>query len=119
RHRADSRHLMGAAGMVIGAGALYRFSTYLFAFDPGAQWTYFPSIPEWAVSIGLVAAEILGYALLVKLFPILRGTSSDEAIPPEPPAVREKPAPREPATQSTAGAPVPAMSMESIHASAH
>ncbi|MDT8341254.1 MAG: Ni/Fe-hydrogenase cytochrome b subunit [Longimicrobiales bacterium] len=119
RHRADTHHLLGAAVMVIIAGALYRFSTYLFAFDPGAQWTYFPSIPEWAVTVGLVAAEILGYVLLVKLFPILRGTTSPEAVPPPPPAPEREPALSRSASAHAAPAPEPAYSLEVTHASAH
>jgi Ni/Fe-hydrogenase subunit HybB-like protein len=65
--------LFTIAVAVILAGSLYRFSTYLIAFDPGPQWSYFPAIPEFAVTIGLVAGEILGYILLVKRFPVLRG----------------------------------------------
>ena len=54
------------------AGALYRFDTYLVAFDPGSNWHYFPSIPETMVTIGFIALEMAAYVLVVKLFPILR-----------------------------------------------
>ncbi len=73
RRTAGPRFLTAMAAMLVLAGALYRFSTYLFAFNPGAQWSYFPAIGEFAVTFGLVAAEILVYVTLVKLFPILRG----------------------------------------------
>jgi Ni/Fe-hydrogenase subunit HybB-like protein/Fe-S-cluster-containing dehydrogenase component len=76
RHRAGAVFLAAMGAFVIFAGALYRFSTYLIAFNPGAQWSYFPSLAEFAVTIGLVAAEILGYIVLVKKFPILRGAAS-------------------------------------------
>ncbi|MFP4624414.1 MAG: hydrogenase 2 operon protein HybA [Gemmatimonadota bacterium] len=70
---------MGVGAVVLVAGALYRFSTYLFAFNPGPEWSYFPALPEFAVTIGLISAEIMGYLFLVKKFPILRGVTSSEA----------------------------------------
>ena len=77
RHRAGAPFLAAIAVTVICAGALYRFSTYLISFNPGPQWSYFPSAGEFAVTIGLVAAELMGYIVLVKKFPILRGASAD------------------------------------------
>jgi Ni/Fe-hydrogenase subunit HybB-like protein len=62
-----------AALLLLAGGALYRFDTYLVAFQPGPQWSYFPSIGEISVTIGLVAFEILIYLILVKQFPILAG----------------------------------------------
>lgn len=79
--RARPGFLSAMAALVVLGGALYRFSTFLFAFDPGPQWSYFPAVPEFAVTIGLVAAEILGYVLLVKRFPILRGTVEPTPAP--------------------------------------
>jgi Ni/Fe-hydrogenase subunit HybB-like protein len=60
-----------AALLLLAGGALYRFDTYLVAFQPGPQWSYFPSLGEIVVTVGLVAFEILVYLVLVKLFPIL------------------------------------------------
>jgi Ni/Fe-hydrogenase subunit HybB-like protein len=73
RREATASFLSFLAGLVILGGALYRFSTYLIAFDPGPEWSYFPALPEIAVTVGLVAAEVMGYLILVKKFPILRG----------------------------------------------
>lgn len=81
--------LAGAAVLVIGGGALYRFSTYLFAFDPGAGWSYFPALPEFAVTVGFVSAEILGYVVMVKRFPILRGDYPE--VRAEPVAIADVP----------------------------
>jgi Ni/Fe-hydrogenase subunit HybB-like protein len=53
------------------AGSLYRFDTYLVAFSPGAQWSYFPSVTEILVTVGLIAGEIMLYIVIVKVFPIL------------------------------------------------
>ncbi len=89
RATAGPRYLAVMASSIVLAGALFRFSTYLFAFNPGSQWSYFPAIPEFAVTFGLVAAEILGYIVLVKRFPILRGAAADSepASRPSPAAV--------------------------------
>jgi len=55
------------------AGALYRFDTYLVAFNPGPGYHYFPAVPELLVTIGLVAGEIAIYIFVVKKFPIVGG----------------------------------------------
>ena len=74
RQRADFGNLFRAAIVLILAGALYRFDTFLVAFTPGPHWFYFPSVGEILVTTGLVSLEILGYIALIKLFPILAGS---------------------------------------------
>jgi Ni/Fe-hydrogenase subunit HybB-like protein len=69
--RRDLGALFRAAMMMMFAGALFRFDTYLVAFQPGTQWSYFPSVPEMMITIGLVSFEVLAYILIVRLFPIL------------------------------------------------
>ena len=71
--RHDLGNLVRAAMAMIFAGALFRFDTFLVAFMPGSNWTYFPSVPEMAVTIGLVSFEVLAYVVIVKTFPILSG----------------------------------------------
>ncbi|MGK7313529.1 MAG: hydrogenase 2 operon protein HybA [Candidatus Longimicrobiales bacterium M2_2A_002] len=78
RERAGPQFFVAVGTVVVLAGALYRFSTYLLAFNPGPEWAYFPALPEFAVTIGLVAAELMGYLFLVKKFPILRAVPSSE-----------------------------------------
>lgn len=65
--------LFRGAIVVALAGALYRFDTYLVAFNPGPGWHYFPSVPEMFISIGLIALELAAYVFIVKRFPILAG----------------------------------------------
>ncbi len=88
RRTAGPRFLTAMAATIVLAGALYRFSTYLFAFTPfsssGVRWTYFPSIGEFAVTIGLVSAEVLGYVVMVRYFPILRGAPVEAPSVPRP-----------------------------------
>jgi Ni/Fe-hydrogenase subunit HybB-like protein len=64
-------NLFRAAMLLMLAGSLFRFDTYLVAFRPGAHWSYFPSVTELLVTLGLVAGEIMAYIVIVKLFPII------------------------------------------------
>jgi Ni/Fe-hydrogenase subunit HybB-like protein len=74
RRRLRIGTMFRAALLIVAAGTLYRFDAYLVAFQPGPGWSYFPSVPEILITVGLVAAEVLAFILLVKAFPILGGT---------------------------------------------
>ena len=63
--------LFRAAMLFMLAGSLYRFDTYLVAFRPGAHWSYFPSVTEILITLGLISGEIMAYIVIVRLFPIL------------------------------------------------
>lgn len=82
--RVDTAVLFRAAAVTVAAGALYRFSTFLFAFDPGPGWTYFPGVAEIMITVGVVSAEIMAYIALVKTFPILAGVPAAPAVRPVP-----------------------------------
>ncbi|MGC4084301.1 MAG: Ni/Fe-hydrogenase cytochrome b subunit [Vicinamibacterales bacterium] len=71
--RRDFGHLVRSAMVMILAGALYRFDMFLVAFNPGAHWSYFPSVSEILVTVGLVSAEVIAYVFIVRNFPILSG----------------------------------------------
>ena len=73
RRSPDLKRLYVGAMVLAGAGALYRFDTYLVAFDPGPGWSYFPSPAETIIAIGLLALEAVIYLILVTNFPILGG----------------------------------------------
>ena len=62
-----------SALLMMAAGTLYRLDVYLIAFNPGPQFSYFPSVSEVVLTTGLVAAEVLAYLAIVKRFPILSG----------------------------------------------
>lgn len=64
--------------LILLAGALYRFSVFLIAYQPAPGAVYFPSVGEIMVTVGLVAAEIAAYIFIVRRFPILA------ALPPAP-----------------------------------
>ncbi len=70
---------LGAAAMLFN-GALYRLNAYLIGYDPGDGWSYFPSLGEILVTLGIFALEIMLYLMVVKLLPVLhvahRGAAS-------------------------------------------
>ena len=53
------------------AGAVLRFNALIVGFNPPAGYTYFPSVIEILVSVGLLAVEVIGFTYIVKRFPIL------------------------------------------------
>jgi Ni/Fe-hydrogenase subunit HybB-like protein len=81
RATASPRMLLQAGLVGVAAGVLYRLDAYLVAYNPGQNWSYFPSVGEMLVSIGLVAAEIAVYVFVVKQFPILAGVSGKAREP--------------------------------------
>jgi Ni/Fe-hydrogenase subunit HybB-like protein len=80
-YRNDPGLLFWAAQLAVAAGALYRFDTYLVSFDPGAGWSYFPSLGEIVFSMGLLAIGVAIYTIVVKRFPILAGVPREGAAP--------------------------------------
>ena len=71
KNRRSPRWMFISAVLIVCGGALYRFNVYLIGFNPGQGWIYFPSLAEILISVGIVALEILGYQVLVKLVPVL------------------------------------------------
>jgi Ni/Fe-hydrogenase subunit HybB-like protein len=71
--RSQPAHQFRAAMLLVLAGMAFRFDTYLIAFNPGEQWSYFPAIPEFLITTGIVALEIAIYVAVVKKFPVLAG----------------------------------------------
>ncbi len=69
--RNSGRALLIAAVSMLFAGALWRFNAYLITFNPGPGYSYFPSVPEIMVTVGIVAFEVLVYIVLVRLLPVL------------------------------------------------
>jgi Ni/Fe-hydrogenase subunit HybB-like protein len=79
QRRLQLGNLFRAAMLLMLAGSVYRFDTYLVAFRPGAHWSYFPSAGEILITVGLVAGELMAFILIVKLFPILTLEKRDVA----------------------------------------
>jgi len=68
--------ILRAAMLLVFVGAMYRFDTYLVAYNPGPGWAYFPAPPELLITVGVVALEIALYIVIVKRYPILGGAST-------------------------------------------
>lgn len=64
------RIFVGALLMALG-GILYRLDAFLVAYHTGAGWSYFPSMGELVVTVGLIAFEILAFIVAVRLLPVL------------------------------------------------
>ncbi len=64
-------NLLIAAISMLSGGALYRFDAFLFTFNPGPGYHYFPSVPEIMITLGLIALELMAYLVLVKTLPVL------------------------------------------------
>lgn len=71
KNRRSPRALFTSAAFIVLGGGLYRFNVYLIGFNPGQGWTYFPSLSELMITVGIVSLELLGYQVLVKLCPVL------------------------------------------------
>jgi Ni/Fe-hydrogenase subunit HybB-like protein len=67
------QNLLNASILMMLGGAIYRFDTYIVAYNPGENWNYFPSIPELFITFGVIALEIALYIFIVKRYPILAG----------------------------------------------
>ena len=75
------QRLFVAAVAMAGAGITYRLSAYLIAYQTGAGWSYFPSLGEIAVTVGLVAFEVLAFIACVRLLPVLPALPDTRVAP--------------------------------------
>ncbi len=62
-----------AAILMLLGGIVHRVNTYLVAFRPGSNFSYFPAVPELLITFGIIAAEVAIYIAVVKTLPILQG----------------------------------------------
>jgi Ni/Fe-hydrogenase subunit HybB-like protein len=74
--RASPRASLLAAVALLAGGSLYRLDAYLVGYEPVTNWSYFPSVPELMVSIGVISLEILLYLVFIKTFPVLHGDAA-------------------------------------------
>jgi Ni/Fe-hydrogenase subunit HybB-like protein len=72
--RSDFGTIFRASVLFMLAGALYRFDAYIVAYNPGENWSYFPSTLELLITLGVIAFEVFLYIVIVKRYPILSGT---------------------------------------------
>ena len=77
--RYSPRYLFIAAVCILLGGALFRTNTYMIGYNPGNGWNYFPSIGEQIVTYALIAIEVAGYTMLVKILPVFSSGGHESA----------------------------------------
>ena len=68
--RSPARQFLAAVLLMLG-GMLLRINGFLVGYMTGPGWSYFPSLPELLVTVGLIAFEVLAYIVIVRKFPVL------------------------------------------------
>lgn len=70
KRRRPDKMFLSAVCMMAGTFML-RINGFLIGYETGNGWSYFPSISEIMLTVGIIAIEILGYIVLVRLLPVL------------------------------------------------
>ncbi|MBD3224122.1 MAG: Ni/Fe-hydrogenase cytochrome b subunit [Caldithrix sp.] len=71
QNRDMASKLFMASLLIVLAGGLYRFDTFIVVFNPGHGYHYFPAFQEFMITIGIIAMEIMGYLYMVKKLPVM------------------------------------------------
>lgn len=69
--RRNPARLFLAGVSIMLAGIFLRVNGFLIGYDTGPGWSYFPSIPEMLVTIGMFAIDVLAYIIITRRFPVL------------------------------------------------
>jgi Ni/Fe-hydrogenase subunit HybB-like protein len=68
--RNPARLFLAGLAIMVG-GSLLRLNGFLIGYDAGPGWSYFPSLTEVLVTVGIFAIEIVGYIVITRRFPVL------------------------------------------------
>ena len=79
QRRSHFPNMLAASILLMFAGAYYRFNSYITAYNPAPGRTYFPSLLEIYVTVGVIALEVTLYYLIVKRYPILGGAAPEKS----------------------------------------
>ena len=69
--KSNARNLFSGAFFMLTSGLLYRLNTYIIGYEGAPGVTYFPTAPEFMISVGMLALQILIFITLVKIFPVI------------------------------------------------
>lgn len=69
--KTNARSLFTGAVLMLTGGLLYRINTYIIGFEGAPGVTYFPTVPEIFISVGMLALQIAIFITFVKIFPII------------------------------------------------
>lgn len=70
KRRNPANLFLAGVALMLG-GVLLRINAFLIGYMTGEGWSYFPSVPEMLVTIGMFAIEVLGYIVITRRFPVL------------------------------------------------
>ncbi len=70
-NRRNPAKLFLAGVLLMLGGALMRISGFLIGYETGGDFNYFPTLAEVLVTAGMFAAEVLGYIVITRRFPVL------------------------------------------------
>lgn len=78
--RNPARLFLAGIAIMLG-GILLRLNGFLIGYEhfTGSGWTYFPSLAEVMVTLGIFAIEVLGYIIITRRFPVLPRESAEVA----------------------------------------
>ena len=78
--RNPARLFLAGIAIMLG-GILLRINGFLIGYGhyTGSGWTYFPSLAEVMVTVGIFAIEVLGYIIITRRFPVLPWENSQVA----------------------------------------
>ena len=70
-NRRNPAKLFLAGVLLMLGGALMRLYGFLIGYETGGDFNYFPTLAEVLVTAGMFAAEVLGYIIITRRFPVL------------------------------------------------
>ena len=70
QRRNPARLFLAGIAIMLG-GSLLRLNGFLIGYDTGPGWTYFPSLGEIMVTVGMFSVEVIGYIVITRRFPVL------------------------------------------------
>jgi Ni/Fe-hydrogenase subunit HybB-like protein len=69
--RSKPNNIFLGSVLIMAAGSLYRINVYIIGFHPVPGVTYFPSVAELSISIGMICLQLVFFIMIVKTFPII------------------------------------------------
>lgn len=70
-NRRNPARLFLAGVLLMLGGALMRLNGYLIGYETGDGFSYFPTLTEVLVTVGVFAINVLGYIIITRRFPVL------------------------------------------------
>jgi Ni/Fe-hydrogenase subunit HybB-like protein len=70
-NRRNPARLFLAGILLMLGGALMRLNGFLIGYETGDGFTYFPTLAEVLVTMGMFSVEVLGYIIITRRFPVL------------------------------------------------